>query len=69
MVVRKRGDRWILVRQFDHSQHAGALADAWSGPFGALRPALVTDRFAEMEAALAAAPEDTATTVYMAASA
>lgn len=42
MVVRKAGEEWILIRQFDHALHAGELAEAWSqGPFGPLHPGLI----------------------------
>jgi Protein of unknown function (DUF3891) len=43
VVVRKIGDRWILVEQFEHARHSGELAEAWSsGPFGPLHPSLLT---------------------------
>jgi hypothetical protein len=42
MVVRELDERWVLIRQFDHAQHAGQLAEAWSqGPFGPLHPGLI----------------------------
>jgi hypothetical protein len=29
VIVRRDGDRWILIKQMDHARHCGDIADAW----------------------------------------
>jgi hypothetical protein len=37
MIVKRENGSWVLIRQLDHSEHAGRISDAWkSGPFGGL---------------------------------
>ena len=35
MIVRRDGEKWVVIRQMDHATHCGKLARAWrEGPFG-----------------------------------